>query len=344
MLKLSFILPCYNVAPYVGRCIESIEHQDIPQSEYEVICVDDCSNDNTVDVIRMYQERYGNIHLICHQTNKTAGGGRNTGLDAAQGEYVWFADPDDKVEARVLKKLYQHAASKDVDILAFNIRDSYEDGVGVNQAMYTDSSKVLNGSEFYLQPHLKGLHSAESVYASLYKRDFLRRKALRFPEIKASQDVVFTWTCVLAAERCASVADVCYDYIHRPNSTTGSNGQYSANTILSHALLFAIELQRIIDANPGINEQLMGQLMDTQNYALNGSSRRIIKSNRKERKQFYQSLKSYAIEIQQFQAKMNRKTKNIFKYERPYGLWMCYIYLYRMMLLLKTRLKDESNI
>ena len=86
MLKLSFILPCYNVAPYIGRCIESIEHQDIPQSEYEVICVDDCSTDDTVQKIKEYQAKYPNIQLICHTENKTAGGARNTGMDAAKGE------------------------------------------------------------------------------------------------------------------------------------------------------------------------------------------------------------------------------------------------------------------
>ena len=335
-LKISFILPCYNVAPYVWRCIESIEHQDIPQTEYEVICVDDCSKDTTTAVIKEYQQQYSNIRLICHTENKTAGGARNTGLDAARGEYVWFVDPDDKVEPNVLKKIYRQAISQDVDILSFNISDIYEDGTNVNQTMFIDSKEILNGPEFYLQPHLKGFHSAECVYSSLYKREFLRRKALRFPEIKASQDVVFTWECVLAAERCASIADVCYDYIHRPNSTTGSKGQYAAKTVLSHALLFPIELQRIMDANPQINEQLFAQLLDTQNYALNCTSRRIIQSDFKERKQFYQALRLYTTEIRQFQPKMNRKTKNIFKYERPYSLWMCYIYLCRMMLWKKT--------
>lgn len=331
MLKLSFILPCYNVASYIGRCIESIEHQDIPQAEYEVIFVDDCSTDNTVDVIKEYQKQYPNIRLICHTENKTAGGARNTGIDAAKGEYIWFVDPDDKVEANVLKKLYQQAILQDVDILAFNIRDSYEDGRSADRTMFVDSKEVLDGPEFYLQPHLKGLHSAESVYASLYKREFLQRKALRFPEIKASQDVVFTWECVLAAERCASVADLCYDYIRRSNSTTGSKGKYSANTVLSHALLFTIELQRIIDANPRNDGQLLYQLIDTQNYALNCLSRRIIQSDSKEKKQFYQSLRLYTSEIQRFQPMMNRKTQNIFKYYRPYVLWMCYIYIYRVI-------------
>ncbi len=331
MTKLSFILPCYNVAPYVGRCIESIEHQDIPASEYEVICVDDCSKDNTVEVIKEYQKQYPNIRLICHTENKTAGGARNTGMDAAKGEYLWFVDPDDQVEANVLKKIYQQAILQDVDIQAFNFRDSYEDGTSEYRNMFVDSKEVLGGPEFYLQPHLKGLHSAESVYASLYKREFLQRKALRFPEIKASQDVVFTWESVIAAERCASVADVCYDYIHRPNSTTGSKGKYSAKTVLSHALLFTIELQRIIDANPRIDAQLLDQLADTQNYALNCLSRRIIQSDSKEKKQFYQSLRLYDSEIQRFQPMMNCKTQNIFKYERPYVLWLCYIYIYKVI-------------
>ena len=120
MLKLSFILPCYNVAPYVDRCIESIEHQDIPQAEYEVICVDDCSKDNTAEVIREYQKQYPNIRLICHKENKTAGGARNTGMDAAQGEYLWFIDPDDAIVPEEAAALYGYAHKMQLDILVFN--------------------------------------------------------------------------------------------------------------------------------------------------------------------------------------------------------------------------------
>jgi glycosyltransferase involved in cell wall biosynthesis len=127
MLKLSFILPCYNVTPYIGRCIESIEHQDIPQSEYEVICVDDCSTDDTVQKIKEYQAKYPNIQLICHEVNKTAGGARNTGIDAAKGEYLWFVDPDDAIVENVLGDLSKQIEKLKVDILFFNYNYIDED-------------------------------------------------------------------------------------------------------------------------------------------------------------------------------------------------------------------------
>ena len=339
-LKISFVLPCYNVAPYVGRCIESIEHQDIPQAEYEVICVDDCSMDNTVDVIREYQKQYQNIRLICHSKNKTAGGARNTGLDAAKGEYIWFVDPDDAVEPDVLNNIYYQASSQNVDILAFNIRDYYENGEREDQHVFINSPLLMNGPEFYLQPYLKGLHSAESVYASIYKRDFLIKHHLHFPEIRASQDVVFTWECVIVAERCSSIADICYNYIHRPNSTTGSRGLYSSQTILSHTLLFSIELQRIIESNPNLDKQLLSQLNDTLNYVLNNISRRIIQLTFKEQRDFYKAMQQYANDIQRFQPKMNRKTQKIMGYNMPFAIWESLMWLYKRVQIFKSKSKE----
>ena len=128
MLKLSFILPCYNVAPYIGRCIESIENQDIPQSDYEVICVDDCSTDDTVRKIKEYQAKYPNIQLICHEVNKTAGGARNTALDNANGKFVWCVDPDDSIQLNVVGKLIKKAEEQDLELLLFNYSLQTEDG------------------------------------------------------------------------------------------------------------------------------------------------------------------------------------------------------------------------
>ena len=118
-ILISYILPCYNVAPYVARCLESIERQDIPQDEFEVICVDDCSTDQTVETIRFYQQIYSNIFLFCHTENRTAGGARNTGIKHAKGEYLWFVDPDDAITADVVGELYSIIYTHNLDALLF---------------------------------------------------------------------------------------------------------------------------------------------------------------------------------------------------------------------------------
>ena len=188
MLKLSFILPCYNVAPYIGRCIESIEHQDIPQSEYEVICVDDCSKDDTVQKIKEYQAKYPNIQLICHEVNKTAGGARNTGMDAAKGEYLWFVDPDDAIVENVLCDLSRQIERLKVDILFFNYNYIDEEGKAHAVRQFNGEYDILNGQEFFLTYcKKKRLAEITSIWHEVFSATYIKENKLK-PNIDKSND------------------------------------------------------------------------------------------------------------------------------------------------------------
>ena len=94
-LSVSFIVPFYNVEQYIAKCLDSLIDQDIPESDYEIICVNDCSPDNSRNIVIEYQKKHTNIILIEHETNKKLGSARNTGLSKAKGQYVWFVDSDD---------------------------------------------------------------------------------------------------------------------------------------------------------------------------------------------------------------------------------------------------------
>ncbi len=84
MLKLSFIVPFYNVEKHIARCLDSLYNQDIPESEYEVICVNDCSPDNSRDIVLQYKKQHSNLILVEHERNKKLGAARNTGLRKAK--------------------------------------------------------------------------------------------------------------------------------------------------------------------------------------------------------------------------------------------------------------------
>lgn len=92
---VSIILPCYNVAPYLDECLESLVRQT--WEDLEIICVNDGSTDDTPDVLRGWAEKDARIRVI-HQENEGAFSARNAGLDAAAGEYIGFVDPDDYVD------------------------------------------------------------------------------------------------------------------------------------------------------------------------------------------------------------------------------------------------------
>ena len=328
MIRVSFILPCYNVAPYFGRCIESIEHQDIPQAEYEVICVDDCSTDNTVEVIKEYQKQYPNIRLICHAENKNAGGARNTALDAAKGEYIWCIDPDDSIPTDVLGALIKKAEKNQLDILLFNLLYREEDGTENTKMLYRDEDKVLTGVAYSTKICApKYLHYVTSHTCCIYRKAFLEKHNIRYPEIRSSQDVIFVWNAVLLAKRVSSVSTVCYNVFRRPNSTTGSKGKLKANAIISASLLYCNEVNRLrgINTEVVLDEDLQSEMQMT----LDNDSRKVLHTTLKEQRLFYKELCHYAAMVDQYRTWMNRKTKKIMNYKLPYPIWQMVIWGYK---------------
>ena len=106
MLRLSFIVPFYNVELYIEECIHSLYAQDIPWEEYEVICVDDCSPDGSRAIVERLQSEYPTLKLLTTPENLRQGGARNIALNVAQGKYICFVDSDDYLDSNSVKKYW----------------------------------------------------------------------------------------------------------------------------------------------------------------------------------------------------------------------------------------------
>lgn len=335
MLKLSFILPCYNVAPYIGRCIESIEHQDIPQSEYEVICVDDCSTDDTVQKIKEYQAKYPNIQLICHEVNKTAGGARNTGMDAAKGEYIWFVDPDDAIVENVLGDLSKQIERSKVDILFFNYNYIDEEYKAHAVRQFNGEYDILNGQEFFLTYcKKKRLAEITSIWHEVFSATYIKENKIRYPEIKSSQDVVFAWHAYLLAQKVTATEMIAYDHIRRSSSTTGSKGKYKTKNIISASLLYVDEIMQL-NQKIMMQQRFHSDLLFECRDSLNTDSRKVLKMPISEQSVFHREIQKYADLINQYANLMDRKTKVIFNYRSPYVIWQLMMWMY----MLKNNLK-----
>ena len=115
---LSFIVPCYNVEPYVEKCIESLENQDIPKGEYEILAYNDESKDYTLQVLEKLAKKYSNVKVASHK-NKGLSGTRNRGIREAQGDFIWFIDSDDWISENCLGKILASITDK-TDIVAFS--------------------------------------------------------------------------------------------------------------------------------------------------------------------------------------------------------------------------------
>ena len=152
-VKFSFIVPVYNVEKYLSRCLDSLLSQNY--QNYEIICVNDGSPDNSVDILQAYQEKHDNISVI-NQENKGRGGARNTGLQYASGDYIWFVDSDDWIEPDALYLLNDFIIKKGFkDMILFDAyRKQQQKSVGT--LMRASKKKVFENGVDYARCLLDG--------------------------------------------------------------------------------------------------------------------------------------------------------------------------------------------
>ena len=120
-VKLSVIVPLYNSSAWLPKCLDSLLCQDLDESEYEIICVDDGSPDHSKDLAASYSIEHPNVKVVS-QANQGTAGARNTGMRHAVGKYLCFVDPDDYVEKNVYGGLIKRMEDENLDMLRFNYR------------------------------------------------------------------------------------------------------------------------------------------------------------------------------------------------------------------------------
>lgn len=120
-MKLSIILPIYNVEQYIGDTLKSIYSQKIDETLFELIAVNDGTPDNSMKIVNEFANVHNNLHII-NQENQGLSCARNIGLNLAKGDYIWFIDSDDTLEKDSISKVIQYIQSTpDIEIWGFNI-------------------------------------------------------------------------------------------------------------------------------------------------------------------------------------------------------------------------------
>ena len=216
MLRLSIIVPFYNVEPYIEECIHSLYNQDIPWGEYEVICVDDCSPDNSSSIVKRLQAEYPTLRLICHDRNRKQGGARNTGLETANGKYVWFVDSDDCICPNVLRLLLDSIENNALDILQFDYIRERESLAKTWQLIEKKSG------EMYLFDNVSRdwFDKISGPWRQLFSRDFLITNQLRYIEEAMYEDTDYMLHAFLLAEKVQHVSVDAYNYRVNNDSIT----------------------------------------------------------------------------------------------------------------------------
>ncbi len=179
MLKVSVIIPVYKVEQWIERCARSLFVQTLEEVEY--IFVDDCSPDRSIEVLKRvlaeFPQRKGQVKIIRHTENRGVSVSRQDGLDAATGEYVIHADPDDWVEINMLERLYKKAKADDADMV---ICDFYQVNPKSGRKQYFAQRPEVLDAESVQRQLFRNLHGC--VWNKLVKLEVIRKANIRFPE------------------------------------------------------------------------------------------------------------------------------------------------------------------
>lgn len=219
MQKLSIVIPVYNTAIYLKECLESIINQTY--SEIEIICVDDCSPDNSAEIIKEYAAKDSRIKYIKHTENKFQGGARNTGINAAEGSYITFVDSDDYMADKssyenIIKKIEQYKT--DIGIFSF-----FE--IKNNTKKYYRISKSITGINNLNQNNFTKAHC--SPCNKIFKLEDIKKYNLSFPEKLKFEDEAFWYKYVAALEPKAYIENThYYAYRIRSGSTMDTRDKY----------------------------------------------------------------------------------------------------------------------
>lgn len=213
-LKLSIIVPVYNVEKYLERCVDSLLHQDIDKSEYEIILINDGSTDKSYEIAQQLESKYGNIVLLS-QENKGQSAARNVGLDIAKGKYIMFVDSDDILEPNVLNNLVVVSEKNSLDLCFYSTVFEYEDGRKRWEKQTKFKEDMIYDGEYLV---LNGMNIS-SVWQCLFLYTFLENSQIRFYEGIIHEDVDFCFRLFPLAKRVIFTNIFVYHYfIWRENS------------------------------------------------------------------------------------------------------------------------------
>lgn len=207
MVKVSIIVPVYNVEKYIDRCINSLINQTL--KDIEIIMVNDGSPDNSVDIIKKYQKKDNRIKLY-EKENGGQGSARNLGLKYAKGEYIAFLDSDDYVCDNMYETLYNKGIEDELDIVICNYYLKYNDKEVVNKI---SSDKYLN-----ISPS-KYITLSPSPWNKIIKREYLEKCKFRFPEGIIYEDYASIPTLALNNPKIVYINSPLYYYVQSENST-----------------------------------------------------------------------------------------------------------------------------
>lgn len=201
-VKISVVMPIYNAVDYIRPAIDSVLNQTL--TDIELICVDDGSTDNTLSVLKEYQQSDERVRIIT-ENNAGPSTARNKGLARARGKYVIFLDADDFYDYELLEKLYGLAEENTLDIaickfdIYNNRKSKFEDNIRSDHGEIFNESEIVSKNDY---PDVILSCTTGYVWNKLFRKEFLHEKELTFdPDLRVFEDTHFVVNALSLAER-----------------------------------------------------------------------------------------------------------------------------------------------
>ena len=281
-MDISIIIPVYNVEKYLENCIDSVLFQDFI-GNYEIICINDGSKDNSLKILQSYKNKVTNM-VIIDQKNKGLSAARNVGINNSKGEYIMFLDSDDYLKNKnVLSLMYNEVKNNNLDFVLMDFEYDYEDK-GRNfrkKRNIAIKNKVMDGKEFF-NIGLKTKSIMSVVWNKLYSRKFILENNLFFVEGILYEDEEYTPRAYYLANRVKYLDKVGIMYRQREGSIMSSNQnkdkiikdqiiiadslrkfnkQYKSMTLLNLELFKYVDIIRVIDSIDNKNKKYRYKLI-----------------------------------------------------------------------------------
>lgn len=214
-IKISVIVPCYNVEKLLPRCLDSLVGQTM--ENIEIICVNDASPDNGIKILREYESRYNNIRVVDLKENVCLGGARNRGIEIARGEFISFVDSDDWVDLEMYEKMYKKALETGADVVSCD-RDIINERGEVLDCKVNDKSHLCGPVQDSFRGELA--LSIKTAWAKIIKKDLIIQHKLYFPEKMFYEDIPFNMILGTYTKHYEHIPECLYHYYFNSQSIT----------------------------------------------------------------------------------------------------------------------------
>lgn len=254
MIKLSYIIPAYNADSFIQKTLDGIFSLPLTQDELEIIVIDDCSPDNTLQVLKNIQKAYPNLIVLHQETNQRQGAARNKGIEIARGEYIAFCDADDTIVADGVMNAIRAVEKSHVDICYFDFEYEKSDGEWQFFEMPGETRNIILSASDYLNNYYTCYYNAP--WRNLYRTEFLKEVNVRFVEGVRWEDCDWTVKVYAKAKEIQFVEGVGYRYAWNESATTKQTDPKAMVEQLKAGVRLSVFAKEIENSLPGLSKVL----------------------------------------------------------------------------------------